>query len=336
MSSKNLFNYLQLAYAPISNYDFAVVKDDKIIKGYMNKASIYVIVQRPVLRFQNLDLDKTDPFNPFLTFEIHQEGNERILFGKMPIYQENFGADKDQGIQIGITHTFPKPKYETLGFPFKDVANFIFRTTSEDVIWLSPEKLIYHYLRNTVDADISQGIPDLLKYQVHYIGKSTEQDIVERLTGHSRLQDILSIERPLNFGSLPTDEISILFLEFQDNIGMMSIGEEDGDEEMQKMVDMLMDKQLYNEKTIYLDAEKALINALKPKHNRQLYNNYPESVDGLKKHNLDLLTYSLLDPITLMYNDGEISGNKSYLGTDMIIIKNGAKLVIEKSKQNNQ
>jgi len=225
----------------------------------------------------------------------------------MQIYQKNFGADKDQGMHIAVTHTYLKPQVDHPGFPFNNVANFIFKTASDVSIWLSPEKLIYHYLRNTIDIEISDGFSEMLKYQVHYIGKSTEQDIVERLTGHSHLQDILSIERPLHYGFLPTDEIAILFFEFQKNINMISIGEEDGDEEMQVMVDVMMGKEMFNEKTIYLDAEKALINALKPKHNRQLYKNYPESVDGLKKHNLDLLTYSILDPITLIYSDGEIS-----------------------------
>ncbi|SDD67486.1 hypothetical protein [Pedobacter soli] len=333
MSTKTLLNILQLAYSPISNYDFAVIKDDKLIKGYMNKASIYAIVQRPVLTFQNLDVDKTNPIDPFLTFEIHQQGNKEILTGRLRIYQRNFGADKDQGIYIAVTHTYPKPNDEEPSFPFFNVANFIFKTAKQDVIWLSPEKLIYHYLRDTIEVDIFGNIPTLLKYQVYYVGKSTEQDIVERLTGHSHLQDILSLERPLHYGTLPTDEIAILFFEFQENFNIASVGEEDGEEEMQEMVDLIMGRTSIDDKAIYLDAEKALINVLKPKHNRQLYNNYPKSADGLYKHNLNLLTYSLYDPLTLMYSDGEISGDPNYLGADRIVIENGSNLYIEKFKK---
>jgi hypothetical protein len=61
---------------------------------------------------------------------------------------------------------------------------------------------------------------------------------------------------------------------------MNTFGEEDN---VKEAVDMIMGISPIDETTIYLDAEKALINALKPKHNRQLYPNYPESVDGLKK-----------------------------------------------------
>jgi hypothetical protein len=60
MSDKRLFNYLQLAYTPISNYDFAEVKTDPRIKNYINSGRIYMIVQRPVLTFEKLNWDKSD------------------------------------------------------------------------------------------------------------------------------------------------------------------------------------------------------------------------------------------------------------------------------------
>ena len=54
MAEQRLINILQLAYTPLSTYDFTMVKDDVIIKDFINSAKLYRIAQRPVLTFENL------------------------------------------------------------------------------------------------------------------------------------------------------------------------------------------------------------------------------------------------------------------------------------------
>jgi hypothetical protein len=85
MSQKRLFNTLQLSYAPWSNYDFVMVRDDAQIQRYVNSGKIYIIAQRPVLIFENFYADDTDPDNLIL-FEIHQKGSEEILTCKFPLF----------------------------------------------------------------------------------------------------------------------------------------------------------------------------------------------------------------------------------------------------------
>jgi len=65
-------------------------------------------------------------------------------------------------------------------------------------------EFIHNYSRGHIEAEINGDILDFLNYNVHYVGKATDQDIWTRLTGQSSLQDILSIEYPFIYGSLPT------------------------------------------------------------------------------------------------------------------------------------
>jgi hypothetical protein len=70
MNRKSLVNQLEFAYAPLTAYEFAVVKDDKSIDRTPEKASLYIIGQRPVITFENVIPDTTVYQ---LNFEIHQK-----------------------------------------------------------------------------------------------------------------------------------------------------------------------------------------------------------------------------------------------------------------------
>ncbi|MBS7563954.1 hypothetical protein KHS38_06010 [Mucilaginibacter sp. Bleaf8] len=321
MGTKNLFNYLKLAYTPVSNYDFVTIQDSPQLCTYMNSGKIYMIVQRPVLSFENLTVDNLNIRNPNITFQIRQRGNENVIKASMPMYQESFGASHTTtNMEFRIEYTYPKPKNHSANLPFYQVANFIFKPEGGDYVWFSPEKFLYHYLRESIEARVEGKIEDFLKYKLHYIGKATEQDIVKRLTGHSHLQEILSLEHPINYGSLPTDEIVLLFFNFDNNIHMRSFEEDD---DIRVAVNMVKGINPIDQRTIYLDAEKAFINALKPNYNKQLYNQYPKSKDGLFSHDLDVYTYNIIDPITLIYDGGEIRGNSESYRGDWIVVKKG-------------
>ncbi|HEK22202.1 hypothetical protein [Mucilaginibacter sp.] len=97
------------------------------------------------------------------------------------------------------------------------------------------------------------------------------------------------------------------------------------DDAMDIAVRMLMGEKPIEDNVIYLDAEKALIKALKPKHNKLLYNNYPQSKDGLYTHELDFYNFTFSDPITLQYENGEIVGCQ-----DSLLIEKGKTLQVRK------
>jgi len=326
MSEQRLINILQLAYTPLSTYDFTMVKDDLIIKDFINSGKLYVIAQRPILTFENFIIDSADEENPILKFEIHQRGMSDTLICEFPLFQKDFDIPVGTLTSIAINYTYPKSEEKRSDYPMPlmSMANFVVCTPDGSFYWLSPEKLIYHYLRKALQIRIDGDITKFLKYKVHYIGKATEQDIVKRLTGHSHLQDVLALERPFHYGTLPAEEIALILLSFQDNIFMNTFSDNDTDIDL--AVRMLMGEPHIDQDTIYLDAEKALISALQPKHNKLRYKNYPISKDGLHNQGLDIYSFSINDPITLQYENGEIVGRNDHL-----LIQNG-KLQIRKGQ----
>lgn len=323
---KSILNRLELAYAPLTGYEFAVVKKDPMIELAMEKASLYAIGQRPIITFENV---VPDSFEYALNFEIHQKGNPNILKGKLPLIQECVDSKPDD--TIALAFNFLDRQDIQKQFPLGNLHGFSLAKESEDkrefLIWFSPEKLLQNWWKKQIDCEIEGNYESFLNYKVHYVGKATKQSILKRLTGHNTFQDILSIENPITYKNLPTHEIVLLCYEFQDNLEIRTYGD---DADLKEMTATLMGENFPKQETIFLDAEKALINAMKPNYNTELFKNYPKSKDGLYKENYNYISYSFADPITLKYSDGEIKGSLDYLGGDKIIIKNNKEFLLIK------
>lgn len=99
---------------------------------------------------------------------------------------------------------------------------------------------------------------------------------------------------------------------------MESFGPES--EDIDSMTASLLGENYPEQERVFLDAEKALIKAIKPDYNKELFKNYPVSKDGLYRDNYDAISYTFIDPITLIYDEGEIAGEKTPFGGDAIII----------------
>ena len=332
MEQKTIINQLKLAYSPLSNYEFSVLKNDKIIQQIIESASVYIIAQRPILSFENV-VSKQDEL--VLELEIHQKNNPNILKCRLPYMQDAIGASgkKDIGLAINtIDPEFKKGTYpinKAHGLSLVEIENDSLEN-HKFLVWFSPEKLLKNYWDGSIKCDVIGNIRDFTNYQVHYVGKATKQNIFTRLTGHSTLQEILSIEYPFKYGDLPTHEITLLLFGFQDNLEIKSY---DVDSDIKDMVATLTGENRPRQEAIFLDAEKALIKAMQPKHNKELFKNYPVSKDGLYSENYDSIIYTLMDPIKLKYELGEIDGGLSTLGGDAIIIKNNETFELNKHKK---
>lgn len=331
MYSKRLFNKLKLSFSPLSNYDYSLLTSQTSLTDILAESHIYMIVQRPCLTFEELYVDPTKKEDPILRFKICKKGSSEVLECGFPyrrgifneLFRERMGLSFIPDYEF-LEETFTDP-------PFNHIANFLmFADENGSGSWFSPEKFLFEYWNEFYESDVKGDISNFLKYKVHYIGKATEEHVIKRLTGHAHLQDILSVEFPLHYGSLPTDEIAILFYEFSDNIHLAMFGPDDDMDEVlfQQMLDGNLP--VVPPKKIYLDAEKALIHALKPKHNKIFYKNYPQSNDGLTQEQLDVYTYTFFDPITLVYAEGEITGNDHFIEADTLLVKKGEPLKILK------
>ncbi len=328
---KSLLNKLKLAYSPLNNRDFTVLKGDQDIQGNLRRSSLYIICQRPELFFKNI---RPVTEKQSVHLEIHQEGNPSHLKIEFPIFQDNlaqdptkfintyFGSHRDiESLDNGIDHAYGFKLYES------DEENKL----DKFIAWFSPEKLLHNIWLGIIIADIIGDIREFTRYNVHYIGKATDQEIWKRLTGHATLQDILSIENPINWGSLPTHEISLLFFYFQDNMQIESFS---NDADIDEMVKAIMGESVPEQKTIFLDAEKALIKAMNPKYNKELFKNYPVSRDGLYNEKFTTISYTFTDPITLVYETGDIRGGLHQWGGDSIVIESNSSFRISKIPAN--
>lgn len=286
-----------------------------------------------------MDKDQLLPFENLIpnlldytiSFEIHQKGNANILNGKLPLKQDCISSVFGDTIAIALNflekdNVVKEPPFGNLyGFSLSKQTN----SSPEFILWFSPEKLLKHWWKGDVECEIEGDVNSFLKYKVHYVGKATKQNILRRLTGHSTLQDILSLEKPITYKDLPTHEIAILCFEFNDNLQFHVFGDNASVEEITAS---LLGENFPPQESISLDAEKALIRAMEPRYNKELFKNYPKSKDGLFKDNFDYISYTFIDPITLEYKDGEINGSLNYDGGDSIVIKDNKEFALIKIK----
>lgn len=329
MERKVLMNQLQLAYSPLCNYDFTILRSDVVIQSIIENSSLYVIGQRPEIRFDNIINNENEKK---VEFEIRQKNNPKVLKCKLPLFQEYIATDPRKEILMYLGSNDSKNDFSSR--PINNVHGIKFYQENESeenfLVWFTPEKFLQNYWKGHIEAEIEGNIHDFTKYKVHYVGQSTKQDIWKRLTGHEKLQDILSLEYPFSYGSLPTHEIVILPFGFKENLQFHTSG---GESSTENLVDSYLGRNFPEQRTIFLDAEKALINAMQPKYNDQLFKNYPKSTDGLHKHNYDSITYSFIDPITLQYETGEIEGGLSFWGGDTIVIESNETMKLLKHEK---
>jgi hypothetical protein len=316
MNRKSLINQLELAHAPMTAYEFAKLKNDKLIESALEKASIYLIGQRPVITFENIIPDTTVYQ---LNFEIHQKGNPNILKCQLPFDQEIFGLMKDNLVDVAFNFLDKSVNYDKP--PFKNIHGFSLVKPTEEgkefIIWLSPEILLQNWWKKSIACEIEGDWKSFINYKVHYVGKATKQSILKRLTGHTTFQDILSLEATVTEKQLPANEIVILPFGFQDNLQFQSFGDKS---DINDMVASLLGENYPEQEKVFLDAEKALIKAIQPSYNKELFNNYPVSKDGLYLDNYDGISYTFIDPIVLTYEGGEIRGGLTHIGGDSILI----------------
>ncbi|MGI4886485.1 MAG: hypothetical protein ACRYFR_16130 [Janthinobacterium lividum] len=320
MAAKAIINQLKLAYSPLSNRDFTVLRNDPDIQACLKSSSLYAICQRPELQFVNLIYSQAELS---VKLEIHQENNPNILLIEFSLKQERLEIDFSKTVLAYVgSH---KNNAQLEDFPLSNFSGFRLHesedghTLGKFIVWFTPEKLLQNIWNGGIIANVIGKISDFTNYQVHYVGKATDQRVWKRLTGHDTLQDILSLENPIAIDSLPTHEIAILFFAFRDNLHIQRFTNESDESEF---ADFVLGNNFPEQKTIFLDAEKALINIMMPKYNKELFKNYPKSKDGLYKNSYEQITYSFIDPITLNYELGQIRGGLNAFGGDTIIIEN--------------
>lgn len=244
---------------------------------------------------------------------------------------KKYRYDETNGVNVKFSSYDPAWAYKT--FPMFNVNGFQFYDHNMNfLLWLSPDKFLHHYWSNILSATIEGNIKEFTKYIVHYVGKATGQEVWKRLTGHYTLQDILSLERPLVEGTLPTHEITLLLFKIADKLTINILGD---DSDSDTFVDNAFGKNYPSDITVSLDAEKALVKLLDPEYNHpsKRFPNYPKSEDGLFQFNYDRFAFQIAEDISLVYNDGEICGSIIENNADIIAIADNTSIEIIKQSE---
>jgi hypothetical protein len=320
MSFKALTTKIKLAYPPISAYEFEILKEEDVVQELFKNAMVYVLVQRPVLSFEKIEPMLFENCNG-ISFEIHRQGSDSILKCNLPFKQKGLDVDDDDKIFIEVgSHTLDKMEFSNI---INEVHGIKFFDHNEDFIhWISPDKFIYEVLNNQLEGKLEGNLEEFISFKVHYVGKSTDQNIWDRLTGHHSLQKILTMQKPLTKGHLPAHEIALLLLKIED-LQSFSIIED--------VADFFSDS-LPSNKTVSLDVEKMFVKLMNPEYNHptKRFPGYPKSTDGLHQYNFDKFSYQLLDTVILEYDDNKICGNLDDNKADLILISDNQTVEIIK------
>lgn len=201
---KNATILAKAAYPPLSTWEFKHVTTEQAVRDRLNESTIYFVVQRPMLWFDNLDPDS----NP-LRFEIVDGSGQRMqcLFD---VYRA-LGLDADDVIDIEFGYHRNEVSEAR---PLRHVAGIRIYRRGDFVAWWSPAKLLFEISARDLPVRAAGDISAFTDYDVHYIGQAYDQKIWKRLEAHRRLQDVLT-EKDIRGDHIKRNalEVSLITLE---------------------------------------------------------------------------------------------------------------------------
>jgi len=289
---KTIQIHAQTRYPIVSAYEFEFLKSETEIQALLKPCTIYFILQRPLLYFDNVKIE-----NGEITFRICDSSSSEPLHCTFEPSECGLGAP-DEEILLDVQ--FYKKTPDTVP-PFNDVGALRFLNLKRDFLgWFSPTKFLYEYLLGTLAATIDGDITKYLNYKVHYIGKSFSQDIWNRLTGHEKMQSILTLEDVISAhpNARAPFEICLLMLdidgfdeanlfpsfEFMLQPGDVPIVhnftmEDDDDQSFIKYYSPALEPRAAELTT---EVEAMLVSSFKPKYNKIVFEKYPFIQSGTR------------------------------------------------------
>lgn len=305
MSKLNINCLFKLALSPTNVDDFSYLVNDPLLPDLLCDSSFYILCKRPCLLFRELELKDFT-----LTGQIYQTVTEKVIAFKLPLFQENIISGVKRNIKLGLSHNkgFNSKMSSKENLNLKEFDNIELITVSESeekgsafIKYITPDIILERQWNKMWTCELNGELNHQKTFDILYIGESVKQPIWKRLNSHSKLQNILSREDPFYPGMKISSEIMILLFEIKstDDSRMISkMKKED-------IIKYITQKDNPSERSIFYDIEKAFIKAFKPRYNIQKYDNYPKSANGLYNEKYQTITYSISDPISLVYN-GEL------------------------------
>jgi hypothetical protein len=287
---KTIQIHAKTTYPIVSAYEFEFLKSEDEIQALLKPCTIYFILQRPLLYIDNLQVE-----DGTITFNITDDSSNPAL-ECIFIPSDNGFCQANEELLVEVQFYKKTPDTQA---PFNDVAAFKLFTVEEKFLgWFTPNIFLYGYLDKKLNAQIYGDVTNYLDFHVHYIGKAFSQNIWDRLTGHHKMQSILTREDSLNqrLHRAPF-EISLLMLDIDgfDEANIFPFFEFILDPNIDPIVHKFSldedDETFENYYAPKLDVhaseltsevEALLVSIFKPKYNEILFENYPNIRAGTR------------------------------------------------------
>lgn len=197
----------QASYPIVTAYEFEFLKTEEVVQQIIKGSTIYLIVQRPLLYIKDMTTD-----GGVLRFKITDCYEKTCLECTLDPRQKAFDIGDEEEILIDVQFYKKTPDIEQ---PYNDVAAIKFlRADQSFIAWLTPQKIIFEFMAGILNMSINGDVLDFIDYKVHYIGQAFDQKIWNRLTGHEKMQSVLTKEDTICQSTHKNSfEISLILLE---------------------------------------------------------------------------------------------------------------------------
>ncbi len=283
---------LEATYPIVSAYEFEFLKGEDIIRERLDDCTIYMIVQRPLTYFDNVETS-----DGYIYFEI-VDGVNVPMKCRINLVEAEI-CDGSEPVDIEMMFFTKNPSQTP---PYRDVAAIkLFKKDGSFILWWSPQKILYEMIVKKLKLAVAVEANPLLflNFNVLYIGKAFSQKVWDRLTGHDKMQKILTIQSPV--GAAPAAqapfEISLILLTvvgLTDNAELPYVGltEVPGIAPILHDVDLDDDEGFYRfmqqplvpmgDEAMTREVEAQLIHKFQPEYNDVKFANYPAIEGGMR------------------------------------------------------
>ncbi|APT34974.1 hypothetical protein MCBMB27_05683 (plasmid) [Methylobacterium phyllosphaerae] len=300
-------------YPIVSAFEFEFLKSERAVLERLDNCTIYMIAQRPLTYFDEVILK-----DGYIYFKI-SDAEHQPLACRINLVSAGI-CTADETVDIEVSFLSKTPGTEQ---PFRDVGAIkIYKLDGSFVVWWSPQKILYEMIVNDLPVEVDEdGDPyAFLDFKIHYIGKAFSQKVWDRLTGHDKMQRILTLQGPVGASpeAMAPFEISLILLSV---VGLTDVPElnslgltiPDGAEPIVHKIDMRDEEALYrfmNEPLVALgdeamtrEVEAMLINLFKPAENDIQYKNYPNIEGGMRSKGYSYTGLTVEQLPAFLYSD---------------------------------
>lgn len=177
-------------YPIVSAYEFEFLKAEEVIRERLDGCTVYLIVQRPLTYFDNVELR-----HGYIYFDIVDDEAPPLHCRVNLVAAEICGPNETVDIEMQFFAKTP-----SRSSPYRGVGALkLFKEDGSFILWWSPQKILYEMLVNELAVEVEENGNPLafLDFKLHYIGRAFSQKVWDRLTGHEKMQRILTLQGPI-------------------------------------------------------------------------------------------------------------------------------------------